>query len=380
MKSRFLTVALGLASLAAHGQRMLTPDYLVTISGDTLRGRVVMTGRSVQTLHLRRADKPLADFTAAEAISYGDANGQLGVSQRVGSLQGELRFVTPLIKGPVSLYSGENAKGEKRFFLQPKDSAYVVEVVPTNARLTYLRVLPGCPTLDFAYSQIEGRYLYNYNGLSRLVRDYNACRYPQQTSQLIPEPGGLQTHFGVKAGVHGTRFNFPEARSRDLYTTPLSYQTGVFMNVSNKSRFSLQLEAMYMAIRGEYGPFNVYNGNAYYTTTRSLVIKYSQLQVPLLVRYTLGSGSFRPYLNTGPLYTYNFNRKSEDVYQDSDKPAVTRRVLRIPNAYSVGLTGGVGMLVQRPGLPQLSVEARVDHYIDITPTHTALRLDVGIAF
>ncbi|GAB3237917.1 hypothetical protein GCM10027346_30020 [Hymenobacter seoulensis] len=377
---------LGLTSLSALAQRASENHYLVTSKGDTLRGRISITGGQNQTIRLHRPNQSVADFSATDVTSYGDANGVWGVSQAVGRPQGEARFVTPLVLGPVSLFSGENTLGEKRFYIQPHDSAYIVEVPPATARLTYLRVLPGCPSLDFAYSQIEGRYLYNYNGLTRLVKEYNACRYPEQTAKQIAEPGGLQTYFGVKGGVHTTRLNYPGFPSSATYTAPFSYQGGVFMNVSSRKQFSLQIEAVYLAIRGEYAPINIYNGNASYTTTRAVSVKYSQLQFPLLLRYTIGHGSLRPYLNAGPVYGLNFNRKTEEILQDSDKPTATRRQFQVPSTNSVGGTAGLGLLVQRPSLPTFSLEARADHiidssgYYDTTPTHTSFRLDLGVAF
>jgi hypothetical protein len=379
-----LLSALALLTASATAQNK-EQGYILTSAGDTLRGNVLFVGPNQQTLRLRRPNQAPADFNATQAASYGDATGALWESRLIGP-NGTARFVAPLVRGPVSLYSGKNEAGSQRFFLQPADSAYVVEVPPDRARLAYLRLLPGCADFDFAFSKFEQQYPYTYSGMTRLVKDYNACRYPQKTTKLVATPGGTRTQFGLKGGVHATRFNFPGISLIGTQKMQGSYHGGAFVLIRTKTRFAVQIEAMYMAFRGEYGPSNYYNGNATYTTTRTIAVRYSQLQVPVLFRYTIGSGSFSPYINAGPLYGFNFNQKSEDVYQDSNKPSPTRLPVKISGSNSVGGTAGVGMLVRQRSLPLLNVEARFDYRIDSsglydsTPTHTSLRLDVGVLF
>ncbi|WP_375437457.1 porin family protein [uncultured Hymenobacter sp.] len=384
MRLQLLLATLGLSVTITVAQKK-EQEYVVTTAGDTLRGEVLLIGTQQQTIRLRRPNQPTTDFSPAQATSYGNETGALWVSRPIGP-GGTLRFVAPLVRGPVSLYSGEDAGGNKRYFLQPQDSAYVVAIPPTTARLAYLRLLPGCPNFDFAYSKFERAYPYTYSGQTRLVRDYNTCRYPQQTTTLVATPRGTKTHFGIKAGIHTTRFNFPGLTQLKQRKMELSYQAGISMLVSGKSHFALQLEATYLAARGEYGPGNHYNGNAFYTTTRTLVINYAQLQVPLLLRYNIGTGNLRPYLNAGPVYAFNTNHGSEDVYQDSNKPTPTRLPLNIHGGNSIGGTAGIGVLIQQPGLPLFTVEARADYLTDSAsgfeqaPNHISLRLDFGVLF
>lgn len=345
----------------------------------------MLVGAQQQSIRLRRTDGTTTDFSSKQARSYGNANSVLWVSQPIGP-SGALRFVAPLVQGPVSLYSGEDDNGEKRYFIQPKDSAYVVLIPPATARLAYLRLLPGCANFDFAYSKFERSYPYTYSGQTRLVQDYNACRYPQQTSTQVANPRGAQTHIGVKTGIHTTRFDFPGLALLEQHKTQLSYQAGLSMLITGKSHFAIQLEAMYLSARGEYGPGNHHNGYAAYTTARTIVIRYSQIQVPLLLRYSIGSGNMRPYLNAGPVYAFNINRHSEDIYQDSNKPTPTRRPIDIHGSNSIGGTAGIGVLIQKPGLPLFTVETRLDYltdsgsYVGSSPNHTSLRLDFGLLF
>ena len=150
------------------------PDYVVTATGDTLRGQVQLIGKNFQKINLTRAGQPVQQFGAAQVAAYGNANGVARVSKPVGA-RGPAQLLAPVVKGYVSLYSGQNTDGELRFYLQPADSAHVVEIAPATPELTYLRTLPGCPSLAFGYGKIQAQYPYNRGDLTRLVNTYNAC-------------------------------------------------------------------------------------------------------------------------------------------------------------------------------------------------------------
>ncbi|AHJ98468.1 porin family protein [Hymenobacter swuensis] len=347
-------------------------DFVITSSGDTLRGQTVFSKR-LQQIQLRQPNQPVQTFSASQAAAYGDETGPIRVSKRVDH-QANPKFLTPLLNGPVSLYSGENAEGELRFFLQPQDSAYVIEIQPRTPRLAYLRVMPGCEKLDFSNFGIESLYRYNTGSLQHLVQTYNACRYPQQASSSPVTIGGYRTQFGVKAGANITRFT-EQSVILGKQESLLSYQAGLYLWISSKRAWGLQTEVTYAKIKSGYEPVNVYNGYATYTTTRAIEIDYAQIQIPLLLRYTLPGINWRPYISVGPSYSFNFNRKSAEVFQDSDKASPVRKPINIPITNNIGTAAGIGLLLPKP---KLSIEGRVDYTFD--PIRVALRLDVGLAF
>jgi len=371
MRGFYFLSLLTLVSGIATAQK-LTSDFVITSSGDTLRGQTIFSKR-FQQIRLRQPNQPTQTFSASQAAAYGDETGLIRVSKRVDH-QENPKFLTPLLNGPVSLYSGENAEGELRFFLQPQDSAYVIEIQPRTPRLAYLRVMPGCDKLDFSNFGIESLYYYNTGSLQNLVQTYNACRYPQQASSVPVTLGGYRTQFGVKAGANITRFT-----EKSVYLgepkSIISYQAGIFLSVNSKRAWGLQTELTYARIKSGYDPINVYNGYATYTTTRTVEIDYAQLQIPFLLRYTLPGINWRPYINVGPSYSFNFNRKSAEVFQDSDKASPVRKPINIPITNNIGTAAGIGLLLPKP---KLSIEGRVDYTFD--PTRVALRLDVGLAF
>ncbi|MET4109124.1 porin family protein [Hymenobacter sp. UYP22] len=368
----FYTIVFSILCITHLSAQRLTSDFLVTSAGDTLRGQVSFNKR-LQEVRLKLPNQSGQTFTPTQAIAYGDETGPIRVSKAVHR-QAAPKFLVPLLRGPVSLYSGENADGETRYFLQPVDSAYVVEIQPRTPRLAYLRVMPGCAKLDFSNLIIESLYRYNAGSLQQLVQTYNTCRFPQQASNKLTTFGGYRTHFGVKAGLNTTRFS-EEVTGLGQPKAKLGHQAGLFLLVSSKRAWGLQAEVTYAKINSEYTPVAIYNGYATYTTTRAVEINYSQIQLPFLFRYTLPTTSWRPYVNAGPAYSFNFNRKSAEIFQDSDKPTPVRRPLKIPISNSIGAAAGVGILLPKP---QLSVEGRLDYVFD--PARMTLRLDVGLAF
>ncbi|GAB3296595.1 hypothetical protein GCM10027348_19060 [Hymenobacter tenuis] len=311
-------------------------------------------------------------------MAYGDKTGVILVSHPIEA-RGTRQFMVPLLEGPVNLYSGSHKDGGTRFYIQPHDSAFVVEVAPATPRLAYIRVLSDCPSLDFTQSNIELRYRYSPLGVTTLVQEYNKCRYPQQSSKPISYPRGNYFQVGIKAGLHTTRFEFSDiGPSQKQQEFLLSYHAGLFFLFSSKRHLAMQLETVYMATAGGYGPVDVFNGYAPYTTTRTYSLRYSQLQVPLLLRYTGYGTGIRPYVNVGPLFSMNFNHRSEDILQNSNRTTPSKTPLKTPDGGSLGAAAGVGVLIKRSSLPELSVEARIDRMIEYR--QTAIRLDVGVVF
>ena len=382
MKIYFLVAAFALTVTVAVAQRPAKQDYIVTTAGDTLRGQILVSGKG-KTVQLRQAGGQPIKFGPTEARSYGDAAGVMGVVQTVGP-HGTPRFVRPLVQGPVSLYGGENSQGKKSYFLQIPDTTYLVEIPPQTAHLTFHRLLSGCKTLQFTSNETQRRYPIRYTGLSRLVMDYNACTQPQRPSRLIRSAAGLRLTYGLKAGLNVSDFGL----SFDTYPAEqkqaTGYQGGIFLRASNKTPFSLLLEANYTFLRSTYGPANYANG--VFSFSRTVSIQYVQAQLPLLVRYTFGNGSVKPFVNAGGLYAINLNNKSVETEKRTRPPFTeTRRPITTPEDGGFGLTAGAGTTIHYASLPELSLEVRYDrvrygNYVFFTPRHTSLHFDVSVGF
>ena len=279
--------------------------------------------------------------------------------------------------GYVSAYTGQNDEKETRFYLQPTDSAYAVEVSPVTAQLSYARILVGCPQFEFGSNKIQSQYPYTAAGVSALVTAYNQCRFPQQASQRVKRESGLHTSFGLKAGINTSDFSVASDSYRATHTDATGFQAGAMLNFATRTHFSLQLEAVYVKLQSTFsGEANSYNSGII-SNNVTTSMKFSQVQVPLLVRYTVGHGKLAPYLNIGPSIALNFGNSS--AYTVPINTTTSRAIPIDLASYSIGFAGGVGLNIQR-----LSLEVRYDRMIDnrdyvlYTPKHSSLRLDLGI--
>jgi hypothetical protein len=236
--------------------------------------------------------------------------------------------------------------------------------------------------MQFGTNATQRRYPTSYSGLSRLVMDYNACSQPQRPSQLVKGAGGVRFVYGLKAGFNASDFELSFDPSPAQQTRATGYQAGIFLRASNKTRFSLQLEANYTLLRSTYEPAN----NAGSIGTRVVSIEYTQVQLPLLVRYTFGNGSMRPFLNAGGMFALNVNNKSVEAVKLSSRPLdEVRQPITTPEEIGLGVTAGAGTTIRYASLPELSFEVRYDrmqygNYIYFRPQHTSIHFDVSVGF
>ncbi|MDO7853278.1 porin family protein [Hymenobacter convexus] len=375
-----------MVSTSAVFAQQSSSDYLVKTNGDTLRGRVQLnSGKG--TIRLFRPGQPAADFSAGEARSYGGARGPAGVSRLVGR-QGTPHFVVPLVEGPVSLFAGENEQRDKRFYLQVPDSSYVIEVQPLTYQLTLARQLGDCTTLEIGSNAFQRRYPYSQSHLAALVMDYNRCRTPQAPSHLVKHDSGLRAAWGVKAGINSVRFdlNVPSF-ANGPHTGTVGYQAGLMLNLYGRSHFSAQMEAVYTTLRSAYGQFDLYAYNSGSpTNTVTANVHYSQVQLPLLLRYSVGHGVFRPFVNAGPLVAVNFGNTSTTSFpltKMADQPIET-------GTLNYGYAAGAGAWLKLPALPALTAELRYSQLenngekVNFNAYNVVkcqlIRLDVGLLF
>ncbi|GAB2450938.1 hypothetical protein GCM10011375_36290 [Hymenobacter qilianensis] len=364
------------------------PYYVVTAKGDTLRGRVQLVGKQNNKVRLYRPGIEPIEFGAEEISSYGSNTGPVRVSKKIG-LGGPSQFLVPLVVGYASLYTAENEKQEKLYYLQVADSAHVKVVERATHQLTLAQTLPGCPSLNFGSDEIQSRYPYTTQGMIQLIMAYNQCSHPTQPSTVVKHALGWQASFGVKAGINSSRFDLDGISYAGFgeRKDATGYQVGASVNFSTLTHFSLQLEANYVQLRGSYGPYELY----YYNlgnpeNIHTIRINYSQIQIPLLVRYEFGQGVWRPYLNAGPNVAIKISDSSADTFAPTTSPQsdpieVSKRAF--------GVAAGGGIMIHRPSSPILSLEMRynrMNHGVAHTGYAVHLRrqhsihLVLGIAF
>lgn len=368
-----LLLTFSLLSTYASRAQSTPPDFIVTTAGDTLRGEVRQIGKHFSKVRLYRPGQAPVQFSAAEATSFGSIRGVESVSRTVAP-QGQPQFVKPLVVGPVSLFTGENAQQDKRYYLQIPDSTYLIEVAPVTSQLTLARNLAGCQAFEFGTNAFQRQYPYSNAGLSALVMTYNRCQQPQLLSRIVKHSTGIQFFAGVKAGLNMSR----GVVLPDVFTAGprknVGVQGGFMVNVATRTPLSVQVEALYVALRSENGPAEATTYNSGIpTNTVSATLQLDQVQVPLLLRYTLGHNTIRPFFNAGFVFSNNIRNRSAIHFPNS--PTTADVPISIART-SLGFAGGGGLTIYRAWRPFLTFEIRYDQ-LEPNYNSTALGIEAG---
>lgn len=174
MKHLYLLLFFVFTSLVTTAQGL--PGYVITLSGDTLRGTVAE--KKGQRLILYSAGSQSAQqFSPAQVRGYG-LRGKASIDSRVvrtAAGRDFSCFVLPQHLGTASLYSYASEDG---FLLLPPGRDTLQELSATNWHLLFNRYLRGCPTLDPSSPSVL-TLSFTEAHLVRTLAQYNRCLDPQ---------------------------------------------------------------------------------------------------------------------------------------------------------------------------------------------------------
>ncbi|KAA9327140.1 PorT family protein [Hymenobacter busanensis] len=392
----FLSSAVALAVVpgAVQAQRAAT-GYVVTAAGDTIRGVVSQKAAEAraQQVRLTPANGPTTTYAAAELRSYSATRQDLLLSKSVGP---KAQFVKPLVLGYASLYTGVNPAGDLRFYLQAPDSTGLQELTPGQVQLQLHRTLGGCPSLHFGDDEAMRRYPHTARGLTRAVLEYNSCRRPGQPSRQPRVTSGWRASYGLKAGPNVTGLFF--SYYQGLYysqifddfhlksTRPgLGFQAGPYANIAFRNHASVQVELQYSIVRASSPVRGVYTGTTLYTATEEGTYRLTQLYLPVLARYTFGTGQCRPFINVGPSFAAGLSHSTVLTYRRSDRPGTETLPVYLPGSSTLGIAAGLGLVWARSTGALLALEARHDEGIigfgtSLYTRVRTVRLDLSLGF
>ena len=180
------------------------PGYVLTLSGDTLRGTLT-EARQRRQVHLLGTDGQLRKFDPAQIHGYGLRDHPPIKSAIVRQASGGTAhyFVIPRLLGPASLYAFDNEKG---LLLQPAaDTLY--ELSAYNWHLLLNRYLSGCPTLSMSDDEVLNTPFEEWRIIQLLTR-YNRC----QTPRWQPTPGIRNSVFRRGLGLEASLGNLQNDR------------------------------------------------------------------------------------------------------------------------------------------------------------------------
>jgi hypothetical protein len=232
-------------------------------------------------------------YTPYEVKEFGFKDGRVYISKEIQIADSSKRvFLERLTKGNTTLYYYKG-KGIKTFFIQ-KDSTLFVEIPKQNTKeVDYskqlLSLTKDCPNVLDASKLVT----YNKKSLSKLITRYNQC-------VLKPFP---HFRYGFLIGYEYSKLIPSVEQNENLkyfdYKYDGGFSIGLFLdNPILVSDFSLHTEINFSKHGYSYNHIST-------SEDLDLIINISSLRVPILIRYTLPKNSFRPYFNTGAIFSYN---------------------------------------------------------------------------
>lgn len=305
MNRLLLFLALLVAVGPVSGQDFL-PGYVVTTSGDTLRGRLLNgSARAKSRLAVFRPDGKAvpASYRPTDLRAY--VVGSEGyVAATVGAAP---VFLRELVYGRLTLALLKQG-GFNRFFLLNSSGATELTAA------TYYRVVraaaPGCPPLPLAdQAAFERMYPLREVRLVKLFTDLNACAgagAPIASGRRV-RTNRLSAKTGAYVGSNWARLlvptPHPSGRIRNLggFHLGVQRQWGLFETVS------LQTE-LYFSNSKAVEDIDDANSRQKWTNNHTL----SALSVPLLLNVDFRPGArFRPYGQVGYQFSMNLGGISE---------------------------------------------------------------------
>ncbi len=326
MRHFYLFCLLLLSGTQAFAQQDFRPGYIVR-NGDTLTGHVDYRGAirnsRIATFRSSPEAQPQA-FTPADIAAYGFLEEKKAYeSWRVPSPDGqryEQLFLHLLIKGKASVYTLRDERDRDRFYLA-HNGAELVELVessytqkdPKSGKIykildqAYLGVLTSafadCP--DITQKRLSTVKL-NANSLHKVALEYNLCTnatiahvQPQVRVKVQVMPLLSYTHGSLKP------YGYSYHAAVDYQNTSPGIGGGLGINFSNAAlseKLSVQVELLYAPYRfnGEVLDVPYFDG----LTDHQVTFNLDYLKVPIQLRYTLPTGSIRPFLNLGVSYSH----------------------------------------------------------------------------
>ncbi|MGL1888199.1 MAG: PorT family protein [Reichenbachiella sp.] len=285
---------------------------------------------NAQIIRLKRKNEEIG-YSAEELTEYGFKNGTIYESKSI-SVSGQTKqvFLERLEHGKISLFF-YTEKGIKTFFLE-RDSTVFIEI---NKGDNYRKIISEY-TNDFAWKANQVLLVkYNRKSLSKLISLYNNDR-----NKPLPFP-----RLGIITGFKSTSLSVPSSISVEQlegisFNPSPSLSFGVFGDLPiEMSDFSLNV-----GVNFSKSGFSVSSISS--RSDVDVVINISSIDTPVLLRYTIPTLVWRPFIIAGGIYSYHLKNESE-IYESSiDQNVITIHEVIQESLISEGMLGysfGIGL-------------------------------------
>lgn len=280
-----------------------------------------------------------------QILEYGLRNGTIYKSKQI-TIDGKEKtvFLERLEDGQVKLYFFSEA-GTRTFFIE-EDNKGLTEISKDN----YQEHLSNYASdFDGAATQVKFTK-YNRGSLSRLVEIFN-----EKQSRPLPF-----NRVGITAGLSRTNLkvrsdNANQPLNRIGFTPSSSFNIGVFGDFPIlMSDFSVNT-----GINISSASYSVNSSGL--DSDVDLLIDFTTINIPIMIRYTWPFMNLRPFLNIGITYSYHSN-KSSDLYEttfNQNEILINRSDESLITDSMWGTTVGAGIQKRLRERNIVSVEARL---------------------
>ncbi len=279
------------SSFNAQGQENVKQDYIVSIQGDTLRGKVKF--KSDSQLILSDANSGGKTYGPEEIKAAYDKGNYYSVE----NVMGTKKFLHQVIIGNTSLYQFKLPTSKEQFYLKLNDTVLAVTKNLFPGISNFL--VSQCKETNYTTGTVPNLN-YSLSGLSALVIYYNTCKGFGDTQVVKYVPKKIQLKPQVYLGADMSRFKYGEKsrnNAEDEFETGLGFVAGVSVKLGNDTGLSFRpgLQFSHKSASVKNLPVPINN-----TTTVDLALSVNFIEVPLLFRYSFKGKNFRPFIALGP--------------------------------------------------------------------------------
>lgn len=307
-------------------------------------------------------------FTPDQLSEYGFSGGPVYKSRTI-TIDGQPRrvFLERIRHGDVTLYFYAE-KGFRTFFLE-KDSTVFTEIPDSRDFRAILIENTG----DFGWNASQVKLVrYNRNSLSKLISIYNRGK-----NRPLPYP-----RFGITAGYSRMSLTAP-------YTVSIRQLNGISFAPASSVSFGIFADLPIMMSNFSLNTgvnISKHGFSANSTTSQSeidVVINMTSANLPVLLRYTLPTLAWRPFINAGGIYSCPVKYKRE-YYESTfvDDIIIINEIENdpSPSGGSLGCSLGIGLQYNLDYRKTSSLELRYNQIPGNASTLSMSYLEVFASF
>ncbi|NEM98038.1 porin family protein [Pontibacter burrus] len=388
MKQLYITLLLVLAGTATFAQSDFRPGFLVQ-NGDTISGLIDYRGaqRNTKVVTFKTTEKADQQNLAPEQVqSFGfKKENKIYESKLIPAFDTlnvpQVLFAEILVRGQANLFFLRDPMQKDRFYISKGSEALeelkVEEFKQKNMqegrklghlmlmrrelyKPVLMRTFLDCNSIKEA--DID-KVVIGHNSLTAIVRKYNQC--VGQIEYAKPQQK-IRTSVALLAGFSSSSLSFTLDGKEQLFNNnslkPIAGASFNFSMPTFSEKISMQIETLFTTnyFEGNTGDDPLTPGN----NAGEYYIDVKHFKIPTMLRYTLPSGTFRPYIQIGPVMNFVVSEENEaktSITFGGSTRTTTKPLLEEDDFrnFAIGLTGGVGISYPLFG-KMFSLEARYE--------------------